>query len=91
MGKGTYATLINLAGEIIFILLLSPFRLYAAVFPLIFFTITWVYFRKEFWEAYVGSIVTLILAVFGFVFIAALTPYREDIFRVIVVYIYSLV
>ena len=87
MNKLLLTTLIQLFAAIMFIATLSFSKCLSLIFPIVAYFGTYKYDKKNFWKAYLISIVILTVAIFLFIFIIALTPYKTEVYRFILNYI----
>lgn len=87
MKKLLLTTLIQLLGAVMFILTLSFSKCLSLVFPLLVYFSTYKYDKKDFWKAFVISILILTIAIFLFIFIIALTPYKMTVYKAILDFI----
>lgn len=87
MKKLLLTILIQLIGAVMFILTLSFSKCLSLLFPILAYFGTYNYDKKDFWKAFVISILILTIAIFAFIFIIALTPYKIEVYRFIFSYI----
>ena len=80
-------TLIQLLGAIMFILTLGFSKCLSLIFPIIAYFGTYYYDKKDFWKAFVISVLILTIAIFLFIFIIALTPYKITVYKAILDFI----